>query len=57
MLVMAQCYLFITRNGKHDLNGSKACDCKVSGVHPRGAACIFVAHKDKVHADSPVATG
>jgi len=28
MLVIAQCDLFITRNGKHDLNCIKACNCK-----------------------------
>ena len=26
--VIAQCDLFITRNGKHDLNRIKACNCK-----------------------------
>ena len=33
MLVMAQRDLFITRNGKHDLNRIKACNFKASEVH------------------------
>jgi len=48
MLVMAQCDLFITRNGKHDLNCIKACNFNASEVHAMVQhACV--AHKNKDH--------
>ena len=56
MLVMAQCDLFITRNGKHNLNCIKACDCKASKVHAHGAAYTFVAHKNKDHVECCIET-
>jgi len=49
MLVMVQCDLFVTPYGKHNLNCIKGYDYKASEVHPHGAACIFVAHKNKDH--------
>jgi len=29
----------------------------LQGVHPHGAECTFAAHKNKDHADNPVAMG
>jgi len=51
---MDQCDLFITRNGKRDLNCIKSCDCKASKAQPMDTACIFVVHKSKHNVGGPI---
>jgi len=57
MLVMAQCDLFITRNGKHDLNCIKACNFKTSEVHAMVQDAYLLLTKTKIISDAPLKTG
>ena len=55
MLDIAQCDLFITRNGKHDLNCIKVCDCKE--YHPTAKNAHLFLSKTKIMSTIPFATG
>jgi len=57
MLVMAQCDLFITRNGKHDLNCIKACNFKASEVHAMAQHAYLLLTKTKIISDAAFKTG
>jgi len=57
MLVMAQCDLFITRNGKHDLNCIKACNFKASEVHTMAQHAYLLLTKTKIISDASLKTG
>ena len=54
MLVMAQCDLFITRNGKHDLNCIKACSFKASEVHAMAQDAYLLLTKTKSISDARI---
>jgi len=57
MLVMAQCDLFITRNGKHDLNCIEACNFKASEVHAMAQHAYLLLTKTKIISDAALKTG
>jgi len=57
MLVMAQCDLFITRNGKRDLNRIKACHFKASEVHAMAQHAYLLLTKRKILSDAAFKTG
>ena len=54
---MAQCDLFITRNGKHDLNRIKACNFKASEVHAMAQHAYLLLIKTKIISDVAFKTG
>jgi len=57
MLVMAQCDLFITRNGKHDLNCIEACNFKASEVHTMAQHAYLLLIKTKIISDAALKPG
>ena len=53
----SQCDLFITRNGKHDLNCIKACNFKASEVHVMAQHAYLLLTKTKIISDAALKTG